>query len=75
MIARLMSLYVGVAAALSCRCCCSGPLVSLSKIAILTWSGSCVLLSRAYLLTSNSQLENDSSKLSGLSVGFSNFVR
>ena len=35
--------------ACSCTCCCSGPFVSLSSTAILTASGSSVLLSCSYL--------------------------
>ena len=67
--------YVGACPAFKCRCCCKGPVVSFMRTAILTWSGSCVLLSRSYRSTSNSHVENDSSKLLWLKVGLSNFVR
>ena len=45
------------------------------ELQFLTWSGNCVLLSRSYLLSSNSQLESDSSKLLVSNVGFTSFVR
>ena len=45
------------------------------KTAILTWSGSWVLLSLSCLLSSNSHLENDSSKLLLSNAGFKSFVR
>ena len=35
--------------ACNCRCCCSGPFVSLSSVAIVTASGSGVWLSCSYL--------------------------
>ena len=75
MIVSRTSTYVGVAPAFKRRCCCSGPDVSFIRTAILIWSGSVVLLSLSYLERSNSQLENDSSKLLLSNVGLSSFVR
>ena len=45
MVVERISAYVGAAPALSCRCCWSGPLVSFINTAILTGSGSRVVLS------------------------------
>ena len=44
MIVALICAYVGDAPALRCRCCCSGPFVSFINTAILTGSGSRVVV-------------------------------
>ena len=75
MIVARMSAYVGDAPALRWRCCWSGPFVSFMRTAILTWSGSCVVLSRSYRASSNSHVANDSSKLLVSKVGFRSRVR
>ena len=62
-------------AVVDCRCCCSGPLVSLSNTAIFTESGSVCPLSRSNRCSSNSHVEDDSSKLFLSNVGFNNLVK
>ena len=70
-----MSAYRCMAPARSCRYCCSGPLVSLSSIAILMLSGIGTWLSLSYLAISNSHVVKDSSNLFSLNCGFKSFVR
>ena len=70
-----MSAYRCMAPARSCRYCCSGPLVSLSSIAILMLSGIGAWLSLSYLAISNSHIVKDSSNLFSLNCGFKSFVR
>ena len=71
----LICAYVVMFPACSCRCCCSGPFVSLSSAAILTASGSSVLLSCSYLDSWNSQVAKLSSNFCSSHCGFSSHVR
>ena len=75
MIVSLTSAYVDDDPAWRRRWCWSGPAVSFRELATLTWSGSCVALSRSYRASLQSHVENDSSKLLCLNIGFKSVVR
>ena len=75
MIAASTRAYVGFCPERSCRCCCSGPVVSLGRTAIFTASGSCCPLSLSNLCNSNSHVAKDCSNLLLSNLGLSSLVR
>ena len=74
MIVCLTLAYVGFCPESNCKCCCSGPDVSFRSTAIFTASGSCCPLSLSNLCSSNTHVENDSSKLLLSNLGLSSLV-